>query len=247
MTRILLVGLGVCGLGLVGWWSLAGEPAAPAADPNFEKELKEAVAKYLTWGRADDRSRWAPEDCRAPSPPRARASASTEEKTHGRKLYSVFAKDPLAYAWLTLPERAAAVGQVVVKQSWVPEEVTGEEAAAAIAAEKKGWVLWVPPKGAVPKAARPEGTPEAVREDGFNPYVVRDGKVFKAAKQGDLFVMLKLDPKTPGTDDGWVYGTVSPDGKTVSSAGRLESCMKCHVEAKTDRLFGLPREAPGKE
>src|SRR5438105_12816564 len=116
MTRILLVGLLVGGLGLVGWRAVTGEPAAA---PDFEKELKEAVAKYLTWSRADDRSRWAPEDCRAPSPPRARASASTEEKTHGRKLYSVFAKDPLAYAWLTLPERAAAVGQVVVKQSWV--------------------------------------------------------------------------------------------------------------------------------
>jgi hypothetical protein len=246
MTRILLVGLAGCGLGLFGCGSSAGEPVTAPGGPRFEKELREAVAKYLTWARADDMARWAPELCRVPPPPRARASASTDTKTHGRKLYSVFARDPRAYARLT-PDTPAPVGQVVVKQSWVPEEVTGEEAAEVLAAEKKGWRLGAVPKGAAPKAARPEGTPESARDDGFNPYTVRDGKVFKAAKQGELFVMLKLDPKTPGTDDGWVYGTVSPDGKSVSAGGRIESCMKCHVEAKTDRLFGLPRETAGRE
>ena len=50
--------------------------------------------------------------------------------------------------------------------------------------------------------------------------------------------MMKLDPKTPGADDGWVYGTVSADGKTVTSAGRVASCMKCH-ETRPTRLFGL--------
>jgi hypothetical protein len=51
--------------------------------------------------------------------------------------------------------------------------------------------------------------------------------------------MLKLDPTTSGTVAGWIYGTVTPDGKTVTSAGKVESCMKCHEEAKGDRLFGL--------
>ena len=51
-----------------------------------------------------------------------------------------------------------------------------------------------------------------------------------------------LDPKTPGTDDGWVYGTVSADGKTVTSAGRVDSCMRCH-ETRKDRVFGIyPQE-----
>jgi hypothetical protein len=54
--------------------------------------------------------------------------------------------------------------------------------------------------------------------------------------------MFKLDPKTPGTDEGWVYGTVSADGKQVTSAGRVESCMRCHQKAPHDRLFGLPKE-----
>ena len=66
-------------------------------------------------------------------------------------------------------------------------------------------------------------------------------KVYKAAKQGDLFVMTKLDPKSPGTDEGWVYATLSPDGKKLTSAGMIESCMQCHRETKTDRLFGLSK------
>ncbi|MBS1993243.1 MAG: cytochrome P460 family protein [Cyanobacteria bacterium SZAS LIN-3] len=54
-----------------------------------------------------------------------------------------------------------------------------------------------------------------------------------------LFVMMKLDPKTPSTDNGWVYGTISADGKSVTSAGRVQSCMGCHASASNDRLFGL--------
>ena len=57
--------------------------------------------------------------------------------------------------------------------------------------------------------------------------------------RSDLFIMFKLDPKTPQTDNGWVYGTVSADAKNVTSAGRVKSCMDCHTEAKHDRLFGL--------
>lgn len=59
--------------------------------------------------------------------------------------------------------------------------------------------------------------------------------------RSDLFIMAKLDPKTAGTDQGWVYGTVTPDGKTVTAAGRVESCMKCHQAARHDRLFGRGR------
>ena len=36
-----------------------------------------------------------------------------------------------------------------------------------------------------------------------------------------------------------MYGTVTADGKKVTSAGRVASCMKCH-ETKATRLFGLP-------
>jgi hypothetical protein len=55
-----------------------------------------------------------------------------------------------------------------------------------------------------------------------------------------LFVMMKLDPATPGTDQGWIYGTTTADAKTVTGAGRIGSCMQCHEKAPRDRLFGLP-------
>jgi hypothetical protein len=86
------------------------------------------------------------------------------------------------------------VGQVLVKEAWVPEPMKD--------------------KGEAPKAKEKAG----------------------------LFIMFKLDPETPDTDEGWVYGTVTADGRTVTSAGRVGSCMGCHKKAPHDRLFGLPKE-----
>lgn len=57
-----------------------------------------------------------------------------------------------------------------------------------------------------------------------------------------LFIMAKLDSKTKGTDDGWIYGTVTADGKTVTSSGRVETCMSCHTSAPHGRLFGVKPE-----
>jgi hypothetical protein len=63
---------------------------------------------------------------------------------------------------------------------------------------------------------------------------------YHAKEKGPLFVMFKVGPRTPGTDEGWVYGTATADGKRVTSAGWVESCMKCRQEAPHDRLFGPP-------
>ena len=51
--------------------------------------------------------------------------------------------------------------------------------------------------------------------------VKREGKEYQADEQLDLFIMAKLAVDTPGTDGGWIYGTVTPDGKTVTSAGKV--------------------------
>ena len=219
MTRSRLSLLAVtAGLVLIA----AGLPAAPVKDPEepFHKELLQAAKDYKAWGRVDDDPRWAPFDCRMPDPALARFSASKDADTHGQKLYSLFAKDRTAYVKLR-GDRPVAVGQVVVKESWVPEE-TAEVRPGEIDPAK---------------VTRTKGTPGG---DRFYPYATRGDKVFKASKPAGLFVMMKLDPKTPGTDVGWVYGTISADGKTVTAAGKVESCMKCHRDAKHDRLFGLP-------
>jgi hypothetical protein len=193
--------------------SHAGRGTPGPANGPFDVRLRAIAKDYLAWGRVDGEARLAPTDCRAPVPAEARVSRSEDAKTHGQKLYSLFAKDRTAY--LGAAKVPNPVGQIVVKQSWLPIEV---------------------PDDGGPLRAK------AVQADGgrFIPLIRKDGKLLKAGKQADLFVMFKLDPQTPGTDQGWAYGTVTPDGTRVTSAGRVGSCMRCHAKADHDRLFGLP-------
>lgn len=203
--------------------------AAPApAEQQFADILKKAAAEYRDYGRVDDEMRWAPYLCRMPMPGVAHVSASKDDRTHGQKLYSLFVKQRDAYGFMDAKKVSPApVGQVIIKQSWVPDEVVGVK----IDGQKfREGIIVTPTK---------EKQPALFTGDHFWPYAQKDGKVFKAAKQADLFIMVKLDPMTPGTDDGWVYGTVTPDGKQVTSSGRVQSCMKCHQDAKNDRQFGL--------
>jgi hypothetical protein len=102
----------------------------------------------------------------------------------------------------------AQVGQTLVKEAWV--------AVAGV----------------------PEGQTEAGRRYLATP-VLRDGeKVFHAGDAAGLFVMHKLAPGTPDTDEGWIYATIDRDG-AVTAAGRLASCMRCHENDTDDRRFGL--------
>jgi hypothetical protein len=67
-----------------------------------------------------------------------------------------------------------------------------------------------------------------------------DGHWLATGEPRGLYVMKKLGGgDVPGTDAGWIYGTINPDG-TVTSAGRVASCMGCHEAATHERLFGLP-------
>lgn len=92
--------------------------------------------------------------------------------------------------------------------------------------------------------------PELTKDDrsamvAFDP---DDKQHYRAGEKFGLFVMMKLNPATPNTDEGWVYATISADGKTVTSAGRVESCMACHQgEGTKDRTFGVREIEPGDE
>lgn len=105
-----------------------------------------------------------------------------------------------------------ALGQVLVKESFAAERVEGEA-----------------PLPAPTDAGLGEG-------DHFNPFIVRGGTTFRAGKLMGLYVMMKK--AGAATDDGWVYGTITADG-TVTSAGKVASCMGCHRDAPHDRLFGV--------
>jgi hypothetical protein len=231
--RLLLI-VAVGGSTMLGSWVSADSPRPVEPENPFHKDLLKVAAEYKTWGRVDDEMRWAPGLCRAPQPGRAHVSASNDQQTHGQKLYSLFARHHQDYFYLA-KGKTAVVGQVLVKQSWVPEEITNPKEKPE---KRLDYAKVIHTPIANPDPRRPRFDHEG---DHFYPYVWKGDKVFKATKQADLFIMMKLDPKTPGTDTGWVYATVTPDGKKVTSAGALASCMKCHREAKSDRLFGLWR------
>ncbi|WP_437978550.1 hypothetical protein WMF11_19515 [Sorangium sp. So ce295] len=212
--------------------SSADPPGSPPAtgtaeaeiDPRLAPLIAAAFRDYKPWGRVDDELRWAPWLCRMPLPGRVRMSAA-EDGGHARKLYSVFAKHRDRYPLVAEQAPVAQpVGQVLVKESYVPELV--EDGAAAA----------LPGAGATP----PDGA------DHFDP-ILRDGdRVYRASRLAGAYVVLKVAPDTPGTDAGWVYGTVTAAGQ-VTSAGRVASCMGCHVSARHERVFGLaqaPSAAP---
>ena len=178
----------------------------------FHAKLLKIAAGYKAYGRVDDRNRWAPKLC-ALVPSRARFSKSDEAETHGEKLYFLFAKDRAAY--MSVASTKSKTGQVIVKESWLPKETTHK---------------------------RPKERRNDLKRDlggAYVPYAKKGDKLYHADKLAGLYIMYKTDADTPGTDKGWVYGTLTADGKTVISAGRVASCMACHEDAPHGRLFGM--------
>lgn len=208
---IFCVGIGALTLCLGG--SAVSSDEKPTSPP-FHDRLREIAREYKKYQPVDYDAKWAPELCNEPRPYRdytpaeARFSGSKDAESHGQKLYFLFAQQKDAY--LKLSDKPSAVGQVIVKESWVPLEAKEEDLKKHMARRLV----------------------ESV------PFARKGDKLFRAGEQGELFVMFKLDAKTADTDNGWVYGTVTPDGKKVTSAGRVDSCMSCHKDAKHDRLFG---------
>ncbi|GJM45316.1 MAG: hypothetical protein DHS20C21_21580 [Gemmatimonadota bacterium] len=225
--------------------------AADAADP-VSPELRERIlkiaAEYSKWGMVDDLARIAPTLCHVPPVP-GRLSRADERSPHGRKMYYLFARHREAYLALGRPEGTRHVpspvsgrvlepaqdpaspsgGQVIVKESWITKETDATSPGAG-----------VPDTNSL-RANSPLVGP------GSRSWTVRDGdRTLAATGRGPLFIMLQ-DEDERNTDEGWVYATVSPDAKVVTSAGRIESCMVCHRKASHGRLFGLDRKVPGAE
>jgi len=204
----------------IGSVAIRGEESPPL-NKEFAEKILAAAQGYEKFGRVDDEARWAPWLCRLPNPSVARFSKSDDTDTHGRKLYYIFAKDRMAYVALERQPKPNAApvppqpGQVVVKESWTAEKVPADKVADATK----------------PKEGRQESVVRTAKDD--------QGVLHQCQDKAGLFIMLKLDKDTPETDRGWVYGTVTADGKKVTSAGRVKSCMECHEKAPHDRLFGL--------
>jgi hypothetical protein len=201
-------------------------------DPRFREVLLTTARDYQSWTRVDEYPNLAPMLCRAPSgldfgfPSHARLSGADESK-HGRKLYYLYAghgrHDARRY-YLTLGSptpQPIPIGFAIVKQSWVA-------------------VPSSPPANPAPEL--PEGMEMSMSTNAppAITWVEHEGQHLQAGEQAELFVMAKVgEADMPGTDAGWIYGTLTPDGQTVTSAGRVQQCMDCHDVAPHDRLFGL--------
>jgi hypothetical protein len=190
-------------------------------DSRWHATLLAIAADYPKWGRVEDEMRWAPFLCRMPTPARARISASGDDATHGRKLYTLYAKDPVAYgaqqSAMAEPDAPALaeLTQVVVKEAWTP----------------------------VVSDTPVNGTFGGERREGLLP-ALHDGKAYVPGEKAGIYVLFKPARADAATDAGWVYGTVAADLKTVTSSGRVGSCMGCHQQATKERLFGLPTDTP---
>lgn len=234
-----------------------------SAVPSTEEwitRVQEIAKTYESYGRVDRQYRWSPLDCRMPQPmpPMLHLSASDDQATHGQKLYTIFARKtywdanrketgfarrptylpPFVKGQEGRARQASEVGQVIVKEAWVPIKMTDQERQAFTTAQEAG-------KDKQLKVSKQESThgkdlPNHIYDHGDQliPYALQNGQQYKRGDRAGLFIMFKVESTTPGTDQGWVYATVEKDMKTVTAVGVIASCAKCHAEAKHDRLIG---------
>lgn len=152
-------------------------------------------------------------------------SKASTAAAHGKKMYFLFRKDQPV---VRNGHQTHPVGQVIVKEAWIPEEVA-DPGPNSNYSDK------------LVSRTRKRQTEEGIQTWQFTywPYVEKDSKFFHAGAKAELFIMFKVDPSTSETDQGWVYATMSSDGKKILSAGKLKSCMKCHCDAPNDRVFSF--------
>jgi len=204
---------------LAAFVAVLAAPVLPQADKKdsddrFQALLLSVAGSYESYQRLEENLRVAPTSCVGPRPAPVRDSRSKDDATHGGKLYYLYALDPEAY----LPSQKGRMnkpGKIPVFDKKAVDQVL----------VKQSWT-------AVPV----ENTDLRDRTK----VVERGTKKWTLGERRELFIMARLDAKTEGSDNGWVYGTVSADGKSVTSSGRVSSCMACHEKAGEGRLFGLP-------
>lgn len=186
------------------------DPPVGGDDAALREVLLATGREYESWRQATSNLLWAPFMCREVT--HAVMSQSEDDDTHGGKLYHLFVRD----LFDGYPRPAIGYGEPGTE----PEGWTAPVGQTLV---KQSWTT----------IEAPEWVPDETRT------AIRDGVKFMTDKPAGLFVMHKSAPDTPGTDNGWTYAVLSPDGKEIQRMGMLEDCMSCHVsDAKYDRLFG---------
>lgn len=191
-----------------------------ANDASQHDVLRSIAASYTQFYRADGMW-WSPYDCLAPPAAPPRISAAPVDTPHGRKLYTLQIADFAAYAKETASSAEPHAGHVRAP----PQDVIMSKIPGASQAVVK---VSYAPSTAPPK--------QPVLGVGS---VTDHGTTYYPGEQRDLFVMYRPTREGADTDAGWLYGTVTPDAQTVTSAGKVASCMRCHAKATHGRLFGV--------
>ena len=145
------------------------------------------------------------------------------------------------------PPWAPVLGDMYFSDEQVNEGAHGRKLYYLYAFDPEDYTRYQPPKVVPPgqvivkDAFLPIAVPGVPVRDELPPAHARwNDEVYRAGDPVGLFIMAKLDPGTDGTDEGWVYGVVTPGAAKVT-AGKLEPCMSCHRNAPRDRLFGFHR------
>lgn len=219
-----------------------------AIDPELLALAREVGQEYRRWGRVDDEMRWAPTLCRMPMPSTGRISDAASGP-HGRKLYYVYAKDRASYLAATDPEkkdRSSPVGQVIVKEAYLAVLCAEDETPAVHPTSMQSPLP--APRGAEPApTAGGDSHDEEIVPGQSTAYAGKDGELMRAGDLHGLYIMARIenpedlpetDEVTPPTDRGWIYATVAADG-TVTGAGKMSKCIRCHEDAGVGRLFGM--------
>ncbi|MGP1345330.1 MAG: cytochrome P460 family protein [Phycisphaerales bacterium] len=212
-------------------------PRPPARTAHaFEPELLAAARDYRSWPRVTHAPGWKPELCSAQAMPVVLDtffSYSDDADTHGGELYHLYPSSFDEYMTVSrVAEDQATPRYPLLEPHSVTEQAATHRLPAGFAIVKETW-------------SSVHADPEFLADphSWINKTLAvdeRDGQYYVTDQREELFIMLKTDPATPDTDQGWVYAVVSADAQTVLASGLIDSCIGCHRKAPIDRLFGLP-------
>lgn len=224
----------LAGLTLIGVCSCHADEeislALVAADVNA------IVEAYPTWGGpVDFQLRFGPVDCFMP-PVQPRFSESDPSGPHAEKLYLVHAYDATSYAGVDYSNDRQG-GMVFAEPD--PEDPQQFFRDVALPELSREWQQILVKEAFVPTLAGEELTTELAGQPSYVASAERGESSWLPGESAGLFLMLRTARDTPGTDEGWVYATVHPDG-AVGEVGEISSCADCHRRAGDDRMFGLP-------
>lgn len=205
-------------------------------DERFHDVLLKVHEEHEKYTVTRDRF-WGIELCAGPPP--ATVRGTTQRGAHGKKEAYYFAKRSMDYDFGGF--YLVAGGKVQVDEETGSEEVTTsrlpqeQQVGQAIVKKAGNYVFWQEGEDDTGIQQFPYRI-EVTKGDDPDSDTYR--KLYFRLK--NYFIMTKLDPDTPGTDEGWVYGVVNPKGE-VTASGKIMSCMSCHQKGTRDRMFGLQK------